>query len=522
MQGLEQGEVMALNLSSSSQINALLSGWSWTGRVGSSTSIDYTIRANSELSVADDLRLATTAALREFANVANISFDYQIVSSLNNTLQQSRTINGQDNLNSVPLIFSAPQTIGSGILGLTSFPFAVDGPPEDSRITAADVDVAREGTTLSAGDEGFVTLLHEIGHALGFAHPDQGESQDGTTLSDAEQTTDATVMNAFFPDFNPGDVTENIRPSSLMIYDIAAIQYLYGVNRSYNAGDNTYEYDGTATQARTLWDAGGTDMLSTIGYTGNVIVDLREGFQNVTEVGNRDAGTGTFIWLAFGSNIENASSGQGGDIIFGNSLANRITSGKNRDSVDGGAGNDDINGNLGADTVLGGEGDDFVRGGKGADNVQGGNGNDTVNGNFDDDILAGNSGNDSVNGNESNDIITGDAGNDTLKGGQGVDQLFGGTGADIVGGDLGNDRLNGGTGADIFVFGANCGTDIIEDFNLGEDRIQVSSVLSASIDDIINTKTTVLESGLFIDFGSGNSITILGAADIAPTNFIIA
>ncbi len=513
---------MALNLSSSSQINALISGWSWTGRVGSSASIDYTIRASSELNVADDLRLATTAALREFSNVANISFDYQIVSSINNQQQQVRVIGNQDNLDSVPLIFAAPQTIGSGILGLTSFPFAVSGPPTDSTITAADVDVAREGTTLSAGDEGFVTMLHEIGHALGLAHPDAAESQDGTTLSAAEQTTDATVMNSTFPDFNPGDVTENIRPSSLMIYDIAVIQYIYGANRSYNAGDNTYEYDGTATQARTLWDAGGTDMLSTIGYAGNVIVDLREGFQNVTEVGNRDAGTGTFIWLAFGSNIENARSGQGGDIIFGNSLGNRITSGKNRDSVDGGAGNDDINGNLGADTIIGGEGDDFARGGKGADNVQGGNGNDTVNGNFDDDILTAGAGNDTVNGNEGNDIITGDAGNDTLKGGQGTDQLFGGTGADIVGGDLGNDRLNGGANADIFVFGANCGTDIIEDFNLGEDRIQVSSVLSASIDDIINTKTTVLESGLFIDFGLGNSITILGVTDIAPTNFIIA
>jgi serralysin len=516
---------MTLPLSGSASINPLIAGWSWTGTVGAGTTIPYTFKASSESAVDPALRAGAVAAIKEFADVANVHFDYQIVSALNNVTQQVRVINNVQNTASVPLIFEVSGTLTGGLLGLSTFPFAGAGAPSESKITAVDVDVNLTDTTLTPGDEGFVTLLHELGHALGFSHVDTGESQNGTSLPAAEQTTDATVMNSTFPDFNTGDATAIVRPQSLMIDDIAALQYLYGANHAFHAGNDVYEFSG-ATMARTIWDGGGVDTLSSINYSGNVTLDLREGFRNVTEIGaDRNAGVGTFLWMAFGSNIENARSGMGNDTLFGNALNNTMTAGRGNDSISASQGNDDVNGNIGSDTILGGQGADFLRGGQDVDVLKGNNGNDTLNGNVGNDIVTGGSDNDFINGNQDDDILVGDDGNDTLRGGQGSDQIFGGTGNDVLYGDKGGDRLNGGTGSDIFVVTPDSGADIIEDFEgagIGVvDRIMVSPLLASSPDQIISSMVTILDNAVYIDFGAGTSLMLLGVTDIAPDDFFI-
>ncbi|MBL6081652.1 family 16 glycosylhydrolase [Belnapia sp. T18] len=63
-------------------------------------------------------------------------------------------------------------------------------------------------------------------------------------------------------------------------------------------------------------------------------------------------------------------------------------------------------------------------------------------------------------------VITGTFGNDTLKGAAGVDTITGGTGADL---------MTGGAGADFFAFRAGDGADIINDFQLGVDRLSIAS-----------------------------------------------
>ena len=63
-------------------------------------------------------------------------------------------------------------------------------------------------------------------------------------------------------------------------------------------------------------------------------------------------------------------------------------------------------------------------------------------------------------------LITGTAGKDTLKGTAGADTIIGG---------LGNDLLTGGNGADTFVFSKGDGADTITDFQLGLDRLSISS-----------------------------------------------
>jgi hypothetical protein len=66
-------------------------------------------------------------------------------------------------------------------------------------------------------------------------------------------------------------------PATPMAFDIAAIQFLYGPNTTYQSGSDTYllpddNAPGTAWQC--IWDTGGNDK---IGYNGtkNVTIDLR-------------------------------------------------------------------------------------------------------------------------------------------------------------------------------------------------------------------------------------------------------
>ena len=85
---------------------------------------------------------------------------------------------------------------------------------------------------------------------------------------------------------------------------------------------------------------------------------------------------------------------------------------------------------------------------------------------------------DQIHGQGGNDTLSGLSGNDTLDGGDGNDLLLGGAGNDILVGGAGDDTLVGGTGSDRFVLKPNMGVDVIEDFQVGVDRIQLADGLN--------------------------------------------
>ncbi|MCL1086487.1 type I secretion C-terminal target domain-containing protein, partial [Shewanella glacialipiscicola] len=96
------------------------------------------------------------------------------------------------------------------------------------------------------------------------------------------------------------------------------------------------------------------------------------------------------------------------------------------------------------------------------------------------DILFGGAGNDILFGQGGNDYLDGGAGKDTLYGGTGNDTLIGGAGNDTLIGGLGNDGLRGDGGADTFVWryaDTDNGTDHIVDFNVNEDKLDLSDLL---------------------------------------------
>ncbi len=77
--------------------------------------------------------------------------------------------------------------------------------------------------------------------------------------------------------------------------------------------------------------------------------------------------------------------------------------------------------------------------------------------------------------------IEGSAAGETITGLSGDDYLFGHDGGDVLIGGWGRDRLYGGSGSDTFVLSPDKSTDIVYDFNLGEDAI---GLVGLSRDDV--------------------------------------
>ena len=98
------------------------------------------------------------------------------------------------------------------------------------------------------------------------------------------------------------------------------------------------------------------------------------------------------------------------------------------------------------------------------------------------------------------ETLTGTPGNDIFMGGAGNDRLSGAAGADILMDGAGNDLLTGGAGADIFVLCADGITDRIQDFTLGEDRIDLSAW--GQLRNIGQLTLTATGTGMIISFGT--------------------
>lgn len=107
-----------------------------------------------------------------------------------------------------------------------------------------------------------------------------------------------------------------------------------------------------------------------------------------------------------------------------------------------------------------------------------------------------------------NTTLTGANGKNVLDGSAGHHVLIGGNGADVLIGGNG-DTLTGGLGLDTFLFRPNFGKNVIADFNVNNDVLQLDKSFFASVTDILNHSTNS-SSGAVINDGHGDTITLAG------------
>ena len=350
-----------------------------------------------------------------------------------------------------------------------------------STLSQADVALNSASSGISDWTPGsymYKTLVHEIGHALGLKHPGNYNGVSGTAaLPYLPSSQDASpyTIESYNNSTSYLGFTSNgyLYAKTMMGFDIAALQYLYGKNTSAHTGSDTYAFDSKALYS--IWDAGGVDTLDGSTETSSVTLDLGQGQISYTGLVGTDTigrGLAPGFSIAFGTDIENATGSAYADLLIGNSLGNTISGGGGSDLIQGYAGDDSLSGGSGNDTLSGDAGNDHLDGGDGNDILYGGDGNDV----FDWDAAA-RGGNDTFYGGAGSDVYVLNSPLDSVieYSGEGTDTVwvnfsysiaylsnienlsaFGTTGVSVTGnaannrldGTSANDTIDGGTGID--------------------------------------------------------------------------
>ena len=343
------------------------------------------------------------------------------------------------------------------------------------------------------GDYYWMTILHEVGHALGLSHPGLYNGGSPTYANDAVYAQDThqwTVMSYFEAsntdaDWNGGSGWQYAQTP--MVHDVLTIQSIYGADFTTRTGDTVYGFNSNTgsslfdfsqnqSPVLTIYDAGGNDTLDLSGSSQRAIVNLAPG--TYSSAGGTTSSMSYNIGIANDTWIENASGGSAADSITGNDLDNQLAGMGGADALFGGNGNDVLLGGEGADALDGGTGMDRAQysdatvaitadlqilganAGSAAgdtyvsiENLYGSDFADNLRGNAVANIVWGAGGNDVIYGRDGNDTLYGDNNDDTLLGGDGADVLDGGAGADRA---QYNDAVAGVT-ADLQVLGVNAG-----------------------------------------------------------------
>lgn len=224
-----------------------------------------------------------------------------------------------------------------------------------------DNSPGNSNTTLTQGTYGWETLIHEIGHTLGLKHPGNYNASGGYVPGPFLPSATDNRLYSLMSYNNPAGSTlvkstvvaggtsytgKVVNPSTYMMYDIAALQFLYGKGDAQGISDyqvTSFAADWTGMQ--TLWTP--TEGVIDASAVNNAnIIDLRAGtFSSINVIPKSITDSfpaqlktaATYmglnnVGLAYGSQVTTAKGGSAGDVFYTSTEAD-VT-------IDGGAGED--------------------------------------------------------------------------------------------------------------------------------------------------------------------------------------
>ena len=230
--------------------------------------------------------------------------------------------------------------------------------------------------TPAPGNYAYMTMIHELGHALGLKHGHEAGGVANETLPAANDDLEYSVMT--YASYIGSPATSDTcaldsNPQTYMMDDIAALQNMYGANFAV-LGPTRYSWnpdsgetmvngvgqgqpgntlDSAADRNKiflTLWNGDGKEATYDFSaYHSGVRIDLTPGQFSVTssvqlaQLGVVEHARGN-IYNALQYNhdarslIANAVGGFGDDVIVGNSADNLLEGGLGKNTIDGGGG----------------------------------------------------------------------------------------------------------------------------------------------------------------------------------------